>query len=63
MEIDPGEFFLLDMDTVEEAPFPDIYIGRRRRKDPGPPTTEALAKTLSTWQAAKSTNDNDDFGV
>ena len=51
MKIEIGEVVYLDMDVVEEAPYPDIYIGRARRRDPGPPTTEALARALAVWRA------------
>ena len=50
MKIDLGEMFYLDMEIVEAAPYPDIFIGRRRRIDPGPPTTRALAEAVARWR-------------
>lgn len=49
-QIDLGEVVILHMDVVEEAPWPDIFIGARRRPDPGPPTTRALANALTRWR-------------
>jgi hypothetical protein len=48
--IDLGEVVILHMDVVEAAPCPEIFIGSRRRIDPGPPTTRALAEALTRWR-------------
>jgi hypothetical protein len=59
IKIDLGEVVILHMDVVVEAPCPEIYIGPRRRIDPGPPTTRALADALARWQVeseAKATD-------
>lgn len=50
VKIDLGEVVVLHMDVVEQAPCPEIFIGPRRRIDPGPPTTPALAKALARWR-------------
>jgi hypothetical protein len=44
--INIGKVSDLHIDTIVEAPCPDIYLGPRRRRDPGPPTTAALSKAL-----------------
>ena len=62
MEIDLGEMFYLDMEIVEQAPYPDIYIGPRRRIDPGPPTTRALADALARWQVELETKPSEVTG-
>lgn len=48
LTLDLGEVCDLHMGTVVEAPCPEIYIGSRRRPDPGPPTTRALAQMLAS---------------
>jgi hypothetical protein len=53
VNIDIGEVIFLHMPTVVEAPAPDIYIGRRRRPLPGPPTTRALSDALVRWATAE----------
>ena len=55
VKIDLGEVVILHMDIVEEAPCPEIYMGPRRRKDPGPPTTRALAEAVARWQEQPET--------
>jgi hypothetical protein len=49
--INIGQVSDLHIDTIVEAPSPDIYLGPRRRRDPGPPTTAALSKALREWEA------------
>ena len=48
MNIDIGPVYDLHAETIVEAPYPDIYIGPRRRPDPGPPTTRALTRALAS---------------
>lgn len=48
MKIDIGPVHYLDPQTIEEAPCPDIYLGRRLRRAE-PPTTRRLAETLANW--------------
>jgi hypothetical protein len=49
VKIDLGAIDYLDMEIVEEAPCPVIFIGPRCRVDPGPPTTRALAEAVAKW--------------
>ena len=53
MNIDIGPVYDLDMEVVEEAPSPDIYLGRRLRRAE-PPTTIRLAETLANWAQSHS---------
>jgi hypothetical protein len=48
VKIDIGPVHYLDPQTIEEAPCPDIYLGRRLRRAE-PPTTRRLAETLANW--------------
>jgi hypothetical protein len=50
VKIDLGEIFYLDMEIVQATPCPEIFIGARRRIDPGPPTTRALAEAVARWR-------------
>jgi hypothetical protein len=59
VKIDLGQMFYLDMDVVEEAPYPDTFIGPRRRIDPGPPTTRALAEAVTRWRDQPETKPSD----
>jgi hypothetical protein len=54
--INIGKFSDLHIDTIVEAPCPDIYLGPRRRRDPGPPTTAALSKALLEWENGGDAN-------
>ena len=54
--INIGQVSDLHIDTIVEAPSPDIYLGPRRRRDPGPPTTAALSKALREWEAGAEAN-------
>jgi hypothetical protein len=56
--INIGQVSDLHIDTIVEAPSPDIYLGPRRRRDPGPPTTAALSKALREWEAGAEANAN-----
>jgi hypothetical protein len=56
--INIGQVSDLHIDTIVEAPCPDIYLGPRRRRDPGPPTTAALSKALREWEAGAEANSN-----
>jgi hypothetical protein len=56
--INIGQVSDLHIDTIVEAPCPDIYLGPRRRRDPGPPTTAALSKALREWEAGAEANAN-----
>jgi hypothetical protein len=62
VKIDLGEMWTLDTDVIVEAPCPEIFIGPRRRIDPGPPTTRALADTLARWQVEPETKASDVTG-
>lgn len=57
MIINIGKVSELHIDTIVEAPSPEIYLGPRKRRHPGPPTTAALSKALLEWQA------DDDVGT
>lgn len=57
--IDIGKVPDLHIDTIVEAPCPEIYLGPRRRRDPGPPTTASLSKALLEWQASGAGNIGD----
>ena len=52
MIIDIGEVCDLHIPTMADPPLYDIYLGRRRRPDPGPPTTAALSKALKEWASS-----------
>lgn len=55
VKIDLGEMLPLDMSIVEAAPCQEIFIGSTRRRDPGPPTTRALAEAMARWQEQPET--------
>jgi hypothetical protein len=54
--IDIGKVSDLHIDTIVEAPCPEIYLGPRRRRAPGPPTTPALLKALAEWESSGTPN-------
>lgn len=56
MIIDIGKVSDLHIDTIVEAPCPEIYLGPRRRRAAGPPTTAALSRALVEWESAGALN-------